>query len=100
MKAMTRQAVEILLRADNTISTDRIFAALEVLEGRAPAQQKKLDTTPEFYTIAEACELLRVCRISLYRQEKEGNLKSCDVGGRKLFSRKALLNLTRSEDNG
>ena len=95
MKAMTRQSVETLLRADNTVHVDRIFEALEVLEGRNPCRQQEKETHPEFYTVAEACELLKVSRMTLHRQEMAGHLKSCNIGGRKLFSREVLLNLTR-----
>ena len=92
---MTRQAVETLLRADSTVQVKHIHEALELLEGHAPSRVPQTEIHPEFYTVAEACQLLRVSRVPLYRLEESGQLQSCYVAGRKLYRREDLLNLPR-----
>ena len=50
------------------------------------------DTAPRLaYTVNEAANLLSIGRTSVYEEVRLGRLRSFRAGGRRLFSREALL---------
>lgn len=46
---------------------------------------------PEFITIKEACEILQVSAVTLWRYEKQGKVKVYGIGGRRLLKRDEVL---------
>ena len=46
---------------------------------------------PEFITIKEACEILQVSAVTLWRYEKQGKIKVYGIGGRRLLKRDEVL---------
>lgn len=50
-------------------------------------------TNPEndFITIAEACEILNVSKVTLWRYEKQDKIKVYGIGGRRLLKRSEVM---------
>lgn len=55
-------------------------------------QQPTTTNEPEFITIKEACEILNISAVTLWRYEKKGKVKVYGIGGRRLLKRDELIN--------
>jgi excisionase family DNA binding protein len=99
MNLATRTAVSTLLAADPSVKPESIPVALNLLAGRKPLPAD-LASKQEFLTVAEACDLLRCSRTTLFREEQENRIQSVRLRGRKLFEREVLINALRREGVG
>ena len=96
MNASTRTAVQTLLAADASVSPECIPVALRILSGRTPVPSGQ-PGKQEFLTVAEARDLLRCSRTTLFREEQEGRIHSVKLRGKKLFERAELIAALRRE---
>lgn len=55
-------------------------------------RQLNQEDQPEFITIKEACEILKVSEVTLWRYQKEGKVKVYGIGSRRLLKRDEVLN--------
>ena len=53
-----------------------------------------------YLTVREACELIRVSRVTLHRMIRKGMLPSYKIGGKRLFNRKELIQWVKSQREG
>ncbi len=60
------------------------------------AQEKaNLKTKDEFITVAEACQLLKISKPTLYARIADGTIAAKHMGNRVLFVREELLNAVK-----
>jgi excisionase family DNA binding protein len=90
MNSATEAGLIALLQADRSIPAERIPIIMEAAKGRLPEQPVQ-GSGREYLTIKEACSLLRCCRMTLYRLEKDGAIECIYLRGKKLFERAELL---------
>ena len=50
-----------------------------------------------YLTVAEACELIRMSRVTLYRMIRRGIVPSYKIGGKRLFNRRELIQWVKSK---
>jgi len=55
------------------------------------SDQQTTPNDPEFITIKEACEILNVSTVTLWRYEKQGKVNVYGIGGRRLLKRDEVL---------
>jgi len=55
-------------------------------------EEAKLKTKDEFLTVAEACQLLKISKPTLYARIADGTITAKHMGNRVLFVRAELLN--------
>jgi len=53
-----------------------------------------------YLTVREACELIRISRVTLHRMIREGMVPSYKIGGKRLFNRKELIQWVKSQREG
>jgi len=53
-----------------------------------------------YLTVGEACELIRVSRVTLYRMIGKGMVPSYKIGGKRLFNRRELIQWVKSQREG
>jgi excisionase family DNA binding protein len=54
-------------------------------------------TKKSYLTVKEACELIRVSRVTLHRMIKRGLVPSYKIGGKRLFNQKELIQWVKSQ---
>ncbi len=52
----------------------------------------KYDKFPDVLTVPQACEILQICRYSLYKLLKADEIKHAKVGNTYRISKKSLIN--------
>src|SRR5699024_12253864 len=67
------------------IDTHHLHDALPILKKMLTKKADHLpaEPQPEFITIKEACEILQVSAVTLWRYEKQGKIKVYGIGGRR-----------------
>lgn len=50
-----------------------------------------------YLTVGEACELIRMSRVTLYRMIGKGIVPSYKIGGKRLFNRRELIQWVKSQ---
>ena len=90
MNAATEAGIVALLAADRSVSMDRIPLIVEVAKGRDPVP---LGTKgqQEYLTVSLACSWLHCSRMTLFRLERDGEIESVHLRGKKLFERVELV---------
>ena len=53
-----------------------------------------------YLTVKEACELIRMSRVTLHRLINKGMVPSYKVGGKRLFNRRELIQWVKSQREG
>lgn len=53
-----------------------------------------------YLTVGEACELIRMSRVTLYRMIGKGIVPSYKIGGKRLFNRRELIQWVKSQREG
>ena len=53
-----------------------------------------------YLTVGEACELIRMSRVTLYRMIRKGIVPSYKIGGKRLFNRRELIQWVKSQGEG
>jgi len=53
-----------------------------------------------YLTVREACELIRMSRVTLYRMIRKGIVPSYKIGGKRLFNRRELIQWVKSQREG
>ena len=53
-----------------------------------------------YLTVREACELIRISRVTLHRMIRKGMVPSYKIGGKRLFNRKELIRWVKSQREG
>ena len=98
MNSATEAGLVALLTADRSVAADRIPLVIEVAKGRDPIPPDT-STGDEFLTTKGTCDLLHCSRMTLFRMERDGEIESCGLRGKKLFERVELIKaLKRGKD--
>ena len=53
-----------------------------------------------YLTVKEACELIRISRVTLHRMINKGMVPSYKIGGKRLFNRRELIEWVKSQREG
>ena len=53
-----------------------------------------------YLTVREACELIRMSHVTLYRMIRKGIVPSYKIGGKRLFNRRELIQWVKSQREG
>jgi excisionase family DNA binding protein len=68
--------------------------------GKQRGQRMAVATEPEFYTVKEVAERLRVSLRSVYRMVEQGKVRAIRIGDTYRISAESLNNFIRSELEG
>lgn len=71
---------------------NNVFYLNEIIEEKVARMTKKT-----YLTVKEACELIRVSRVTLHRMIKRGLVPSYKIGGKRLFNQKELIQWVKSQ---
>lgn len=74
-----------------TILLNEVSQLKQMLATIKDQQPTTSDDQPEFITIKEACEILQVSAVTLWRYEKQGKINVYGIGGRRLLKRDEVL---------
>jgi excisionase family DNA binding protein len=68
--------------------------------GKGMVPSYKIGGKRLFNRRGEACELIRVSRVTLYRMVGKGMVPSYKIGGKRLFNRRELIQWVKSQREG
>jgi len=97
MKPTTRQAIEAILTADETVTTEHRQAIIDALTDKRGGSPRAIKDNEDLLTIGEAIKFLKVSRATFHRMIQAGTVKPSltagagKAGGRSpRFTREAL----------
>jgi len=94
LSSSSKAAIRLLAQAEGLLP-EMVDAGLYAMEGRSIAMNA--EGKRDLFSVKEAADYLRCSRTSLFRAEKDHQLKSVYFRGRKLYRRTDLESALREE---